>query len=156
MPKSPAIDISTTSFINVDLDLTSRRNLTALVEGLSARSRMHVLFNERIGRIFHATLELGGAAAIAGSAMNGAPDRIIRRMSRIVLGLPADLRAQWASASKRIFDLGFHCGDTRLVIPCLEPTTIRLVAELDATVAVTLYPPERTARSSARRTSASR
>ncbi|APR85600.1 Hypothetical protein A7982_10949 [Minicystis rosea] len=137
---------TTTDFLNVDLDLVSRRDLTALVAGLAARSRMHVLFNERVGRTYRATLELGGAAALPSSAVARDPDKIVRRMAGIVLGLPDELRAHWNDATRRVFDLGFATGDTWLGMPCLKASTARLVADLDATVSISLYPPSRPAR----------
>src|SRR4051794_13942512 len=112
MPKRLQVCTGATRFINVDLDIVSRRDLTGLVEALAPW--MHVLFNSPVRRSFHATLELGGRAALASSRFAHDPDKIIRRMTQLVTRLPHSRRADWDGATERRFDLGFECGDTRL------------------------------------------
>ncbi len=127
-----------TQFLNVDLEIVSGDELTLLVEALSPH--MHVLFNGRVRRTFRATLELGGRAALASSPVAQDPDRIIRRMIRLVAKLPRPRRAEWDRARERRFDLGFECGGTRLPPVELKPGTLRAVAEVGGSIVVTLYP----------------
>ena len=136
MPKRKAAD--ETRFITVDLDLVARHDLSALVEALSPR--MHVLFNARVGRRFHATLELGGAAAISGTRIASSPDMIITRMVQLIAKLPRARRAEWNAATERAFNLGFESGRTRLAPVVLKPSTVRVVAGVGGSIVVTLYP----------------
>src|SRR5262249_2353543 len=124
-----------------DLDLAARRDLTPLVDALAPR--MHVLFNSRVGRVFRATLELGGLAAIAGHPIASSPDRIIRRMVQLVEKLPRRHRADWDDAKERCFNLGFECGETRLTPVELKASTAQAIAQVRRSIALTLYPQER-------------
>src|SRR5437899_381829 len=128
MARPPRVEQATTRFINVDLDLASRRDLTPLVEALS--QSMHVLFNSRVRRTFRATLELGGRWAVRSAA----PDKIVARMVQLVQALPRQLRADWDRATSRWFNLGFECGDTRLMDIEIEPSTVKAVAEIGGSI----------------------
>ncbi len=128
-----------TDLINVDLDIASRHDLTALVDALAPR--MHVLFHARVKRTHHANFELGGSASIRGSSLGESPDRIVRGIAKLISNLPPARRVDWDRASKRCFDIGFTCGAGRLQV-ALEPRTVRAVADLGASIGVTLYPGE--------------
>ena len=141
MARRPRVEQATTRFINVDLDLASRRDITAVVQALSPS--MHVLFNSRVRRTFRATLELGGRWAVQPAA----PDKMVGRMVQLVQALPPRIRAEWDAATSRWFNLGFECGDTRLMDIELKPRTVQAVAEIGASIVVTLYPCDRAAAS---------
>lgn len=132
------VEQAATRFINVDLDLASRRDLAPLVEALS--TWMVVLHCSRVRRTFRATLELGGRWSVRYAA----PDKMVSRMVQLVEALPRRLRADWDGATARWFNLGFECGDTRLMNVELKPTTVRAVADIGASIVVSLYPSEQT------------
>jgi hypothetical protein len=121
-----------TRFLNVDLDIRSRRPLEPLVEALApAAFALHV---GRDGGRYVAHLE---ATIAAGDA-----DRLIHRFTRAIDRLPAESRRVWDRAEWRQFNIGIqaagapHCYE----LP-VAPASVQAAARVGAGLGVTVYSP---------------
>jgi hypothetical protein len=130
-----------TRFTVVDLDVISRRRLTALVTALQAakvrNGSVSVLYEGPWGRgRYSAHFEL--------SHWPDSPaDRQIQGLIALIKKLPKHVRALWDGAQSREFnmaieaDLKPHSREFKL-----SPRTIALVAAVRATIVITVYAPE--------------
>ena len=124
-------------YLNVDLEIRSRSDLTPLVEALS-RS-LFLLHAGRIPRTFLASFETPGMAL--------PPDRAIKRVTEAVSALPPSARKFWKEARDRVFDIGIaKSAGPDVFALALRPETLIAIAQLDARLAFTLYPAEKRTR----------
>lgn len=119
-------------FLNVDLDIESRGPLTPLVNALGEHTIL--LHQGRDRGMHHAAFELRSS--------HRGPDGIIRGFCTLLERLPETAVAAWRDATTRTFDIGYECGSRpRSFRSIVRAGTIRRVAELDAQIVVTIYPP---------------
>ena len=124
-------------YLNVDLEIRSRSDLTPLVGALS-RS-LFLLHAGRIRGTFLASFETPG--------LDLPPDRAIKRLADAVSALPPSARKFWKLARDRVFDIGVAKSASRGVFAlALRPETLGTIAQLDARLAFTLYPAEKRTR----------
>jgi hypothetical protein len=119
-------------FLNIDLDIESKSPLDALEREFG--DRVSVMFCGRMRGRHCLYLETAGRAR--------GQDAILNALCSLVEGLSESGRRMWDAADKREFDLGY---ETRLSSERanrfrIRPGTLRRVAGLGATVAVTIYP----------------
>jgi hypothetical protein len=126
----------TTEFLNVDLEIRSRRSLAPLLEAWPSAQTP-----ER--RAGHAPRWL----LVSGTSYKKSADRVVRELIARVDSLPPRARRCWSEASSRVFDIGIQAGlaprnfeDVRL-----GEDVIRAMARLKASVVVTVYAPSRDA-----------
>jgi hypothetical protein len=119
-----------TEYLNVDLEVTGRRDLQPLVDALG--DRVIALYVGRMkGRQF-AGLELG--------AMTKTPDQTILRLAALVADLPSTARRLWDDAERREFNIGIQAGRNRQAFRCpVGPEALRAVSDLRARIVVTVY-----------------
>jgi len=117
-------------FLNVDLDIYSKRDLQPIAKRLGRK-----VFTLYIGRDrgrYSAHFELAGETR--------APDSTIRALCRVIESLPTEERALWDSATVKSFSIGIQAGTkqgpTDFVI---RPATVKAVSELGAQIVLTLY-----------------
>ncbi|HZU82750.1 MAG TPA: hypothetical protein VE987_07535 [Polyangiaceae bacterium] len=124
-------------FINTDLEITSRRDLSDFVAGLG--STVFALYNgplEGTGGAFFANLELK-------SSRWREPDGQIRAFLRAIDRAPTSLREVWERARRRRFCLGFYSGREYPAIELqLRPDTLATIAAAKAEVSIAVYPLE--------------
>ena len=118
-------------FLNVDLDIESKSPLLALAREFG--DRVSVMFSGRMKGRHCLYVEAAGA--------DSSQDVTLNALCALVEGLTASGRRVWDAADKREFDLGY---ETRLSSESANrfricPVTLRRVAGLGATVAVTIY-----------------
>lgn len=122
-----------TEFLNIDLDIRSRRSLAPLVAAwpraqrplrLDGRPNPHWLILSGPG-----TLKSAEAAA--------------RRLLKQVEGLSQAARQSWKAASRRTFDIGVQAGALPSAFEevVLAPETMRRIAALGAQLQITIYAP---------------
>jgi hypothetical protein len=118
-------------YLNVDLEIRSRSDLTPLVQAL--QRRLFVLYTGRRQGTFFASFETSG--------LRHPPDVAIRRLVTALRRLPPSIQNLWKQARDRVFDIGVAraTGTTPFAI-ALRQETVRTVAELNARVALTFYP----------------
>jgi len=121
-------------YLNVDLEIRSRSDLTPLVDELS--KSLFLLYAGRIRRTFFANFETGG--------MSLAPEKAIKRLADAVFALPPSARKFWKAAEDRVFDIGVEANSAGpdIFALALQPETLKTIAQLNARLAFTFYPPE--------------
>jgi hypothetical protein len=120
-----------TRYLNVDLEITGRRDLQPLVDALTPHAfPLHVGF--RHGR-HRAALELSATA-------NTTADATIQRLAALVNGLPRGARQLWKDAERRDFNIGIQAGRQPYSFECLVGNdALRAAAALGARVVITVY-----------------
>jgi hypothetical protein len=123
------MDVETT-FLNVDLDLSSQEDLASLAAAL--RPRLIALHVGRIRRKYWARFELRTQAPT--------PDLAIRRLVAAIERLPARQRAAWKRATTRDFNIGIQAaeGPRHKEFP-VAPATALLVGKLGGRIVITVY-----------------
>ena len=118
-------------FLNVDLDLKSRAEITPLIEALKP-SVMVLHQGQR-----RATLELLKQPASA--------EQAVRQFINQVEGLSPPIRAVWQRCTRRVLSIGLQSGSTphQLVIP-LAPTVLSRLAILSLGIEIVMYAVPRT------------
>lgn len=117
-------------FLNVDLEIESRRRLEPLIEALQ-RGAM-VINERREGSCYIAVLEL--------LAQPAGPNEAIRRFARLIERLPAPARRIWDASRRRDFDIGIELGAGRNASAIeLSAQTVRLVASFGGRIVLTCY-----------------
>jgi hypothetical protein len=119
-----------TTFLNVDLDISSREDLGPLAEALSPS--LFVLHVGRIRRRYRARLEL--------RTQPGTPDIAIRRLVSAIERLPVRQRAYWKRATTREFNIGIQAAEEppQVEFP-VHPATVMRVGKIGARIVVTVY-----------------
>jgi len=133
-------------FINLDLEITSAKNLTPLADFFG--KRVFVLFCDYVDENkFHLALE-----ASPRGHMKNTPERHIRYFLELFKTIPDELRGLWNSRSSLLFDIGFNSGlmppphpvppGTRLNLyyGSISPKILEQVANLKGTIGITIYP----------------
>jgi hypothetical protein len=122
-----------TEFLNVDLDLESKKSLDSLVGELG--EKVHVVYNGPSEEKTH----LVALEVYEGDDED--PDSIINAFCKLIEKLSPAGRAAWQTCSMRRFDLGFESGVSGhpLCID-LDPETLKRVAGLGGSIGVTIYP----------------
>lgn len=119
-------------FLNVDLDIESKSPLRSLARALG--DKVSVMFSGRMNGSYCLFVETAGAER--------SQDGIINALCTLIERLPGNARHAWNAAHRKEFDLGYEATlfsqqANRFVV---RPSTLRRVASLGATLAVTIYP----------------
>ena len=118
-------------YLNVDLEIRSRTSLLPVVEAL--RPHLLVLHAGRVRGTFLASFQLPGVTR--------SPDVAIRRFAQALADLAPALQARCREARDRVFDIGLEWAVGSRAFPlALRGDTVKTIAQLNARVAVTLYP----------------
>lgn len=119
-----------TTFLNVDLDLTSPRELAPLASALEpSLDALHV---GRRGRAHWASFELRRHAA--------KPDLAIRRMIAAIDGLPKAAKTHWNRTSRRDFNVGIQASHMpRASEFAIAADTVAMVARVGGRIVFTVY-----------------
>jgi len=121
-----------THFLNVDLDVWSRRSLKPLVEAFG--DRVSLMYEGWEGTRYGAHLEVSPMIS-----RDGAEARI-RQFIVMVKRLPADVRRHWDLAQRREFNIGLKGGfQPHSYELKLDRSTLRAAAAIDAGVVITVY-----------------
>ncbi len=123
-----------THYINTDLDLAAWRDITPLTAALATR-KMCVL---------HVTLgdDSKGRATIEMEKPCFTPEETIAAMLDAVESLESWTRAKWFDCTHREFNIGYECGTEPFSFgDGLTNETLRRVAQLGASLGLTLYTP---------------
>jgi hypothetical protein len=122
-------------YLNTDLDLVSASDVTEVVAALETRGLYALNVGQWEDGLFHATLET--------SESYGEPEATIAAMLDAVEAFPEGVRGQWLALQVREFNIGYDCGDRPWAYnQGLTNRTLRRLADAQATLRVTLYPPQ--------------
>jgi hypothetical protein len=119
-----------TTFLNVDLDLSSQEDLASLAAAL--RPRLIALHVGRIRRKYWARFEL--------RIQPRNPDTAIRRLVAAIESLPTHQRASWKRATTRDFNIGIQAADGPQHREfAVAPATARMVGKVGGRIVITVY-----------------
>ena len=120
-------------FLNVDLEVESDQELSALVSGFG--DRVLDLYCGPVDSHHRATLEL--------DMMVSDPDSAILHFCKLIESLEGGALGLWEKSFSRVFDIGYRSGhEPRCYESDLRSETIKKVAKLGASIRVTIYPPD--------------
>ena len=121
-------------FINVDLDIESRKSLDHLCHELSS-SDIHHLVCEPGERGFFARLECSNGGETSDA------DSVINKFCDALETLDERASAEWKAAHRRCFDLGYETSGSDLCWQSdLRHETLSRVVALGASISFTVYP----------------
>ena len=124
-------------FLNVDLEVESRRNPEPLVAALGSSTVVLASFRRRGYHVV--TFELAGSPKSAAAAM--------RSFVKLVRRLPPAARSIWRASRRLDFDAGFELPAGRQVVALrVPPEVAQQVAAVGGRIVFTLYPPRRARR----------
>lgn len=119
-----------TAFLNVDLDISSPRDLAPLAQAL--HPKLIALHVGRVRKRYWARLELATAPK--------SPDSAIRRLVSAIESLPRRSRACWNRATTRDFNIGIQAAEEPHAFEfALAPATVRMVGRVGARIVITVY-----------------
>ena len=119
-----------TAFLNVDLDISSPRDLAPLAQAL--HPKLIALHVGRVRKRYWARLELATAPK--------SPDAAIRRLVSAIERLPGRQRACWNWATTRDFNIGIQAAEGPHEFGfALAPATVRMAGQVGAQIVVTVY-----------------
>ena len=122
-----------TRFLNVDLDIFSKRDLHPLLNAFG--KKVSVLYSGRDRRTYRAHIELARIPRTA--------DFTIRGFCSMIEALPKAERDLWIQAKRRDFNIGVQAGmsphSTLFVLPV---ETLKAAHKLGARIVFTVYAPE--------------
>jgi hypothetical protein len=119
-----------TTFLNVDLDISSREDLASLAAAL--RPRLFALHVGRTRKRYWARLEL--------RTQPRSPDAAIRRLVRAIQSLPRRQQACWKRAIARDFNIGIQAAEEprNSEFP-VSPATVQMVGRVRGRIIITVY-----------------
>jgi hypothetical protein len=119
-----------TTFLNVDLDLSSQEDLASLAAAL--QPRLIALHVGRTGRRYWARFEL--------RTQPRNPDAAIRRLVAAIESLPARQRAAWRRATTREFNIGIQAAaGPRHRAFSVASATAMMVGKVGGRIVITVY-----------------
>lgn len=124
-----------TQYVNTDFDLKSATSFDTL----------HRELDRTCSVLHYAQGEDGHWHAIVESAHDDecdsrTADMDIAALVAAINGLSPAAQAELHACYLREFNIGFHCWDTWAYQHSLSPATVRMVADAECSIAVTLYP----------------
>ncbi len=125
---------SPASFLNLDLELESDRDLAPLAEHLSGQ--VFVLYCGNCDDGFRLSIE-----PVIASALSQDPSACTEHFLRLVATLPPELLSLWRGCMSRVFDYGFDGGlEANPFKTILSSSQLGRIAALGADIRVTVYP----------------
>ena len=120
-------------YLNTDLDIESKSDLSRIVEEFG-EDVITLHHGERRG-YQHASFEISIAYD------NTDADGVINSFCRLVEQMPKEVREIWDGCVSRVFDIGYESGSSPQNFRSeIRASTIKRVAEIGASVVVTIYP----------------
>ena len=122
---------ATTKFLNVDLEVLSRRPLEGLVEAFG--KKVDVLHVGKWGRRYGAYVE------VSGSGYRGNAERLIRRFLAMIVALPQSKRRLWTTRNQGISTSGLKPPVRRELSSCdLRRETLEAIASVNGRLVASL------------------
>lgn len=117
-------------FLNVDLELESKHDISALVGDLEKRALV----------LHYDQDETRHLARIEAKEDNATPDQAINALCELIESCSKAALKQWLSCSRRTFDLGFNSGHTpKCFNEALHADTLLRISAIGAGIEFTLY-----------------
>ncbi|WP_350628065.1 hypothetical protein [Pseudoalteromonas sp. CAL260-MNA-CIBAN-0059] len=126
--------MSEIQFLNVDLELESKQDISVLVADL-----------KKIATILHYDKdEYRQLARIEVTGEICSPDKAINHLCELVESCSRAALKQWLSCSRRTFDIGFESGTSpKCFNQALHADTLLRISAIGAGMEITIYPLEK-------------
>lgn len=122
--------LSTTQYLNVDLEIYSKHDLQPLVDRLGLK--VTALYVGRDHGKYSAHLEV--------SKITKTADSTIREFCALIEKLPQRERSLWNKATVRSFSIGIQAGtEPRSCDFTIRPATVRAISGVGAQIVLTIY-----------------
>ncbi|CAH9064631.1 hypothetical protein PSECIP111951_03403 [Pseudoalteromonas holothuriae] len=125
--------MSEIQFLNVDLELESKHDISALVSDLQQNAIV----------LHYDKDEYRQLARIEANAEVMTPDKAINHLCELIESCSKAALKQWLSCTKRTFDIGFSSGNSpKCYSQALHADTLLRISAIGAGIEITLYPVE--------------
>lgn len=123
------------TYVNTDLDLTSARDLTALVAAFESGGMFALHVTHRDDGLWYATLET--------EEQHTDPEPNVAVIVAVAESLAGHLRSDWDGCTQRELNIGYDCGTHPWGFhQGLSPALLGRIAAVGASLRITLYPEE--------------
>ncbi len=123
--------MSEIQFLNVDLELESKQDISLLVADLK-KSAVVLHYDKD---------EYRQLARIESKGEVTSPDKAVNHLCELIESCSRAALKQWLSCSKRTFDLGFESGTSpKCFNQALQVDTLLRISAIGAGVEITIYP----------------
>ncbi|EGI73805.1 hypothetical protein PPAR_a0927 [Pseudoalteromonas paragorgicola KMM 3548] len=126
--------MSEIQFLNVDLELESKQDISLLVADL-----------KKVATILHYDKdEYRQLARIEATGEVSTPDKAINHICELIESCSRNALKQWLSCSRRTFDIGFESGTSpKCFNQALDADTLLRISAIGAGMEITIYPIEK-------------
>lgn len=125
---------SQATFLNLDLELESKFDLTALAEHMAGQ--VFVLYNGKTDDGFRLDLE-----PVLDGKLDEDPQACTDHFISLLNTLPKELADLWHSCTSRLFDYGFDGGlESQPIRTTIRASSLAQIAHLGADIQITVYP----------------
>lgn len=126
--------MSEIQFLNVDLELESKQDISTLVADLKKHATV----------LHYDKDEYRQLARIEASAEISSPDKAINHICELIESCSRNALKQWLSCSRRTFDIGFESGSSpKCFNQALQADTLLRISAIGAGIEITIYPLEK-------------
>ncbi|SFC81592.1 hypothetical protein [Pseudoalteromonas denitrificans] len=123
--------MSEIQFLNVDLELESKNDISILVNELAKKTTI-LHFDKDDYRHF---------ARIEANSDITSPDQAINHLCEQLESCSREALKQWLSCKKRTFDIGFQSGrNPKCFNQAIKSDTLLRISAIDAGIEITIYP----------------
>jgi hypothetical protein len=123
-------------YLNTDLELVSAEDLTSLAAAFEQQGLFPLHVDRREDGLWHAAFET--------NATYQQPETNIVVILLMIESLKEPLKSVWEACAVREFNIGYECGGEPWAFNQeISNTTLRRIAEVQAALRFTLYPPPR-------------
>ncbi len=126
--------MSEIQFLNVDLELESKQDISALVEDLSKNAMI----------LHYDKDDYRQLARIEADSEVRSPDKAINYLCELIESCSRAALKQWLGCSRRTFDIGFSSGTSpKCFNEAISADTLLRISAIGAGMEITLYPIEK-------------
>ena len=123
--------MSDIQFLNVDLEIESKQDISKLVADLEKTAMM----------LHYDKDDTRQLARIEANIDVSSPDKAINHLCELVESCSRNALKQWLTCTKRTFDIGFQSGSKpKCFNQALHADTLLRISALGAGIEITLYP----------------
>ncbi|TLX47744.1 hypothetical protein C1E24_07065 [Pseudoalteromonas phenolica] len=125
--------MSEIQFLNVDLELESKQDISVLVDDLKKKAMV----------LHYDKDDYRHLARIEADADVVSPDKAINHLCELIESCSKSALKQWLSCSKRTFDIGFNSGAApKCFSQPISADTLLRISAIGAGIEITIYPVE--------------
>lgn len=125
--------MSEIQFLNVDLELESKNDISVLVDELAKKAIL----------LHYDQDDYRQSARFEADSDIKSPDQAINQLCELLETCSRNALKQWLSCSKRTFDIGFNSGtNPKCFNQAIKSDTLLRISAIDEGIEITIYPVE--------------